>query len=165
MQHGINEQEWNDYLDGSAKPETRDRIEAHMIGCLSCWEFYERLAGASRSLNEASAEARDQLTLEDRQLHRMLHNVFASLRNEPVEVPNQKQIQIWLEALKTMLTPICGKQMANHVLQAAAKRSPAQSLERVRPDNWEQFLDRLTAIAAAMCGDTFATLVQERGQL
>ncbi len=165
MQHGINEQEWNDYLDGSAKTEMRDRIEAHLIGCWSCWEFYEQLAGASRSLNEASAEARDQLTLEDRRLHVMLHNVFASLHNEPVAVPNQKQIQTWLEALKTVLTPICGKQMANHVLQAAAKRSPAQSLERVRPDNWEQFLDRLTAIAAAMCGDTFAALVQERGQL
>lgn len=165
MQHGINEQEWNDYLDGSAKAETRDRIEAHLIGCFSCWEFYERLASASRTLLEASAEARDQLTLEDRRLHVMLHNVFAGIHNEPAAVPNQKQIQVWLDALKTMLTPICGKQMASHVLQAAAKRSPAQSLERVRPDNWEAFLDRLTAIASAMCGDTFATLVQERGQL
>lgn len=165
MQHGITELEWNEYLDGSAKTEIRDRIEAHLIGCLSCWEFYERLASGSQRLNDASAEARNQLTLDDRRLHLMLHNIFANLHSETAQAPNQTQIQIWLEALKTVLTPICGKQVAARVLHAAAKLSPAQSLERVRPENWEPFLDRLTAIAEAMCGDTFATLVQEKGQL
>lgn len=164
MQHGITEQEWNDYLDGGAKTDTRDRIEAHLIGCLSCWEFYERLASASQRLTEASAEARTQLTLEDRRLHLMLHNIFADLQREPAQLPNQNEIQVWLEGLQTVLTPICGKQIAARVLQAAAKLSPAQSLERVKPENWDAFLDRLTAIAAAICGDTFATLVQERGQ-
>ncbi|HQR34378.1 MAG TPA: hypothetical protein PLK30_16685 [Blastocatellia bacterium] len=164
MKHGITELEWNEYLDGNANASLRDRIEAHLIGCWSCWEFYEGLASASQTLDEASAEARAQLTLDDRRLHLMVHNIFARVHSEPAPIPNQTQIQTWLEALKTVLTPICGKQMASRVLQAAAKLSPAQSLERVRPENWEPFLDRLTSIAEAMCGDTFATLVQEKGQ-
>ncbi|MBK9316111.1 MAG: hypothetical protein IPM55_18000 [Acidobacteria bacterium] len=44
----------------------------------------------------------------------------------------------------------------------AARYSPAQSFESVGPDNSEPFLDRLTNITAAMCGDTFASLIQEK---
>jgi hypothetical protein len=50
------------------------------------------------------------------------------------------------------------------VLHAAAKNSPARSLERVTTDNWDPFLEKLTAIAAAMCGESFAGLIRERGQ-
>ena len=38
MKHGISELEWSDYVDGSATAEVRDRIEAHFIGCLQCWD-------------------------------------------------------------------------------------------------------------------------------
>jgi hypothetical protein len=165
MEHGITEQEWNDYLDGSAEAELRDRIEAHLIGCMSCWEFYEQLAGASQRLHDAAREARLHLTLDDRRLHAMLRNVFTSLKTGEAEAPTQKQIRLWLNGLESVLTAICGAQAAARALHVAARRSPAKSLEHVRPDNWEPFLDRLTAIAAAMCGDTFANLVQERGRL
>ncbi len=165
MQHGITEPEWNDYLDGSAEAALRDRIEAHLIGCMSCWEFYEQLAGASQQLNDAGREARDHLTLDDRRLHAMLRGVFASLRAGGAGATTPEQVRVWLDSLETVLAPICGTQAAARVLQTAAQRSPARSLERVRPENWEPFLERLTAIAAAMCGDTFASLVRERGQL
>lgn len=165
MQHGITEQEWNDYLDGLAEPELRTRIEAHLIGCMACWEFYERLANVSTSLHEAGLEARGQMMIEDKRLHVMLRAVFTRLRAAGAESVTQKQIQVWLESLETALSPICGAEAAAKVLHAAARYSPAQSLESVRPDNWEPFLDRLTNIAEAMCGDTFASLIQERGQM
>lgn len=165
MQHGITEEEWNDYLDGLAEPEMRTRIEAHLIGCMACWEFYERLANVSQSLHEASSEARDHTMIEDKRMHAMLRAIFTSLRTVRAETITQKQIQLWLESLEKALSPICGAEAAAKVLHAAARYSPAQSLESVRPDNWEPFLDRLTNITAAMCGDTFASLIQERGQM
>jgi hypothetical protein len=163
MKHGISELEWNDYLDGRAAAELRDRIEAHFLGCLECWEFYERISTATRELFNAGEEARRSLTLEDRQLHAMLRRVFAQLRDEPQ--PASSQVRRRLNALEKVLAPLCGTMAAARAIQAAARNSPARSLEGVSQDNWEPFLKKLTAIAAAMCGETFASLVWERGQL
>ena len=46
MIHGFTEEQWDGYIEGQLDEETRDRIEAHLIGCLSCWEFHERMATA-----------------------------------------------------------------------------------------------------------------------
>ena len=71
MKHGISELEWNDYLDGGATAEVRDRIEAHFLGCMECWEFYEQMSGANKEMLEACDEARHVLTFEDWHLHAM----------------------------------------------------------------------------------------------
>jgi multidrug efflux pump subunit AcrA (membrane-fusion protein) len=164
MKHGISELEWSEYVDGSATAEVRDRIETHFIGCLRCWEFYERMCGATDMLVDAGEEARQTLTLEDRRLHAMLGGAFSRLRaGEVIAVP--AQVKGRLDMLETMLAPFWGTQAVASALQTAAKNSPARTLEKVTLDNWEQFLERLTAIAAAICGETFAGLVWERGQL
>jgi hypothetical protein len=164
MKHGISELEWNDYLDGRAPAEVRDRIEAHLIGCLECWEFYEQMSGATLELMTAGEEARQELTLEDRQLHVMLRGVFSRLGAGEAGSVVRAQVQGRLTVLETVLAPFCGTQAALCALQVAAKDSPARSLEQVTPDNWEPFLKRLTAIAAAMCGETLAGLIWESGQ-
>ena len=163
MKHGITEQEWNDYLDGCAPLPVRDRIEAHLTGCLSCWAFYEQMSAATEALQAVGAEARRELTLADRQLHRMLRGVFAEIQRS--EAQAEAQLQGRLNSLETTLAPFCGTQVAARALQTAARHSPARSLEKVTHANWEPFLERLTAIAAALCGDTFATLLREQGQL
>jgi len=73
-------------------------------------------------------------------------------------------VQGQLNLLERALAPFCGTQAAVRALHAAAKNSPARSLERVTPDNWEPFMEKLTHIAAAMCGETFASLIWERGR-
>jgi len=164
MRHGISELDWSDYLDGQATAQARDRIEAHLIGCLECWEFYERMSCATQELLEAGEEARQGLTVEDRRLHAMLRGVFSRLRTGDSGAPEHSQVRRQLDALETVLTPFCGRQAAVRALHAAAKNSPARSLEQVTPANWESFLKKLTAIAAAMCGETFASLIREQGQ-
>jgi anti-sigma factor RsiW len=164
MKHGISEVEWNDYLDGLATADESERIEAHLAGCLACWEMYQMLLSATEELMEASEEARQELTLRDGQLHAMMRGVFSRLRAGQPGGAAHSQVQGQLNMLKTVLAPFCGTHAAARALQVAAKNSPARSLERVTKDNWEPFLDKLTAIAAAMCGDTFGGLVRERGQ-
>lgn len=164
MKHGISDEEWQDYLDGRGTAEARDRIEAHLTECLSCWEFYEQMLSATQALSEASKEARRHLTLTESSVHRMWQGALAQLQIEQAQAA-QSQVRGRLETLVKVLAPFCGTQAATRALQAAAKHSTARSLEQVTHDNWEPFLERLTAIAAAMCGDTFAVLVRERGQL
>jgi hypothetical protein len=75
------------------------------------------------------------------------------------------QVQGRLNKLETVLAPFCGAQAAVCALNAAAQNSPARSLDRVTPENWDPFLERLATIATAMCGATFAGLIRESGEL
>lgn len=161
MKHGISEQEWNDYIEGLASAVTRDRIEAHLTACQSCWNFYEQAVRLNEALGEAGEEACRHLTLDNRQLHRLLRGTFVQLHREPAVT--QSQVCGRLGRLKRVLTPFCGAEAAMRALQAAARHSPANSLDCVTYDNWEPFLERLAAIAAAMCGETFGSLVREQG--
>jgi len=169
MMHVFTEEKWNDYIEGQIDDEARDRIEAHLIGCLSCWEFYERMANATRALRVSGAGMRAIFALQDQQLSAGLRGVFAKISGVEVERPERvarprRAIQQKLDALTAVMAPMCGSQTAILALRAAAQVSPARSLERVTEDNWTSFLSSLKSIAAVMCGETGARLVWESGQ-
>jgi hypothetical protein len=166
MTHLFSEEQWIDYIEGRADDEARDRIEAHIIGCLSCWEFYERMATATRALTACGAGLRAAFALQDRRLNAGMRAVFAKI-NESEAVRRERPlraIQQRLDALAEVMTPMCGSQTAIKALRAAAQVSPARSLESVTEDNWTSFLSSLKTIAAVMCGETGARLVWESGQ-
>jgi hypothetical protein len=167
MIHGISEKEWNDYLEGELDDALRDRIEAHLIGCLSCWEFHEQMALTTQALRSAGEEMRDHLALQDHQLRKGLHGVFARIRTVDVETVFSKQSSInqRLDALAAVMAPMCGSRTARKALSAAARVSPARSLEQVTWENWTPFLTSLKSIATVMCGETGAHLVWESGQI
>lgn len=169
MTHVISEETWNDYIEGQIDDEARDRIEAHLIGCLSCWEFHERMANATQALRVNGAGMRAIFALQDQQLSAGLRGVFRKINAADTErterVPHPRRaIQQKLDALAAVMTPMCGSQTAIKALRAAAQVSPASSLERVTEDNWTSFLASLKSIAAVMCGETGARLVWESGQ-
>lgn len=165
MIHGFTEKEWNDYLEGCAAENLQDRLEAHLIGCLSCWELHHQLAHTTEALRASGALIRAQLSLQDSQLHAGLRGVFEKLRASEAAHPEAHHaIRQRLEELAAVMTLMCGSQTAVKALRAAAQDSPARSLDGVTADNWTQFLQRLKSIAAVMCGDTGAHLVWESGQ-
>jgi hypothetical protein len=169
MVHTFSEETWNDYIEGKIDDETRDRVEAHLIGCLSCWKFYQQMANATRALNVSGAGMRAVFALQDPQLHAGLRGVFAKIqaaeadRTDRLAQP-RRLIQQKLDALAAVMAPMCGSQTAIKALRAAAQVSPARSLESVTEDNWPSFLANLKPIAAVMCGETGAHLVWESGQ-
>jgi hypothetical protein len=167
MIHGISEKEWNDYLEGQLDDASRDRIEAHLIGCLSCWEFHEQMALTTQALRSAGEEMRDNLALQDHQLRKGLHGIFARIRTTEIETVFHRQSSISrrLDALAAVMAPMCGSQTARKALNAAARVSPARSLERVTIENWTPFMTSLRSIATVMCGETGAHLVWESGQI
>lgn len=165
MKHDISNSDWNDYLDGTATASVKNRIESHLIGCLDCWDYYEQLLLATQKLQSAGEQARFKLTLDDGQLHHMLQEVFWQLNSSSTKHSKNTQVQEQLNNLETVLSPVCGSEAAARALKAAANQSPARSLESITTENWQPFLERLTVIAAAMCGDTFAGLVRESGQI
>ncbi len=165
MIHGFSEQDWNDYVEGLADEPLRDRIEAHFIGCLSCWEFHDHMAHATKALRQTGKQVRAAFALQDEQLHAGLRGVFEkiSVAEKSTAAPH-RAIQQKLDALAAVMAPMCGSYTAVNALRAAAVGSPARSLEQVTVDNWTPFLKRLKSIAAVMCGETGAHLVWESGQ-
>jgi hypothetical protein len=169
MIHGFSEKDWNDYIEGLADESLHDRIEAHLIGCWDCWDFYGQMAHATEALRSTGENIRASLTLPDRALHAGLHGVFEKLNAAEsamglTDTSRHRAIEQKLEALAAVMTPMCGSQTAINALRAAAVNSPAQSLEQVTADNWPSFLNHLKSIAIVMCGETGAHLVWERGQ-
>lgn len=163
MIHGFSDEEWTSYLDGDAQHE--DRLEAHLIGCQSCWEFNERMSKTEIRLRETGASARLSFPLQDASLHRSLSNVLARIHAESALTSGQaREVRERLDTLKHVLAPMCGSTTAVRALRAAAKGSPARSLERLNEDNWSSFLTSLKSIAVVMCGETGAHLVWESGQ-
>ena len=169
MIHGFTGKDWNDYIEGAAEEASRDRIEAHLIGCLSCWELHDQLAHATEALQSMGEGVRRSMPLQDHQLHVGLRGVFeklsaaesATLRHT---ASPYRAIQQRLDTLAEVMTPMCGSQTAVRALHAAAVGSPARTLASVTVDNWTPFLKSLRSIATVMCGDTGAHLVWESGQ-
>jgi len=165
MNHGITDQEWNEYIDGTAAADVTRRIQAHCAACLECWEFYEQMSCSNRILQDAGHDARRRFTVDQKQIKRLLTNVIAAIRSDEGGFLDPQHVKGRLDMLETVFAPFCGSRAAVRALESAAAQSTACTLEQITEDNWEPFLERLTAIAAAMVGDTFASLVWEQGRL
>lgn len=162
--HGISGEEWEAYVEGNLSAAERDRLEAHLTGCLVCWERVEELQMATALLRQTSAAARRSLPLRDTQLHAGLQQAFAKLRAAETAA-DAVSVQQRLDALTKVLSVMCGTATAAQAIRVAAQRSDARALDSVSPSNWDSFLARLTSIATVMCGETGAHLVRESGRL
>jgi|SRR5882724_1732829 len=165
MNHGISDQEWNDYIDGIATADVCARIQSHCAVCVECWEFSDQMSCSTQLLNEAGNDARRRFAIRHDRVNELLSNVLAAIKSDESGSLDPVHVKVRLDMLETVFAPFCGSQAAARALQSAAAQSRARTLEDITEDNWEPFLERLTAIAAAMIGDTFANLVWERGRL
>lgn len=165
MKHGISDESWENYLGGSLPPEERDQIEAHLIGCLACWEFHERMVKLNGRMRAAGAAMERSCVLGDDQLSAGLRGVFALICAQREVGETITQMQQRLGELEAVMAVFCGSQAAASAIKAAAENSPAKSLRDVTRENWEPFLQRLIAIAQVLCGRTGARWLLESGRL
>lgn len=165
MNHGITPEHWEAYVAGTLAADERDRIEAHLIGCLSCWEFHERLARLTAQLEADGMLLRHRYPLSNESLQVGLRATYARLCASQETPAAPHSIQQRLQELEAVMTVFCGAQTAVNALQTAAERSPAHSLKQITRENWEPFLQRLSALAHVLCGRTGARLVFESGRL
>ncbi len=163
MNHGISEHEWEGYLNGTLAVAQRDRVDAHLIGCVPCWEFHQRVAALDAQLREAGEAKRDSFPLSDQKLQAAMRNVFARIHAGHAR-ESASPVQQKLYEVEAVITVFCGEQAATKALEAAAAHSPAKSLKQVTLENWEPFLQRLTAIAQVLCGRTGARWLLESGR-
>lgn len=167
MKHGIAEQDWEAYTEGDADEATTDRIEAHLIGCLTCWEEYERLKRATELWRTAGEAAHWQTPLRDAALHDGLQRVLARARAADAAQgqTGQAAIQTRLTQLEAVLGLLCGTRTAFCALRTAANSTPARKLSLLTVEHWDSFLERLAAITIVLCGAAGAELIRAGGQI
>jgi hypothetical protein len=168
MKHGISTQQWDAYSEGELTEKARDQLEAHLLGCHACWDFYTQRMQATQLLRAAGAAMRDAVPLREGAATQGLQAVLARARFGDADTALHllhPGIRERLADLSTLLTLLCGAAMAERVLTIAAFGSPARSLNAVTPGTWEPFLQRLTALARFVGGETGANLIWESGQM
>lgn len=118
-----------------------------------------------RALATAATEARTQLIISDERLQSMLAVVMAGVRMVEDDSTTPAQIRSGLDFLRSILVPVFGPKAAQCAMLLAANGSASRSLERMTRESWNPFLERLAAIISIICGDVFAGLIREHGQL
>ena len=162
MLHGISEEEWEAYVEGALCPSEQDRIEAHMISCISCWERYDDLKHTTDELRKEGADIRRAVALSDEREQAAFIAVLRRLQlNARIE---RREILDRIEQLEQILARMCGTRTAVQALQSAAKESPAQELNSLGPETWEPFIENLASIAEVMCGESGALLLRRSVQ-
>ena len=136
MKHGITEQEWEAYTEGCLDETASDRIEAHLIGCLACWEEYEGLKQAAEAWHAAGAAVRWQTPLSDAALHDGLQRVLTRARATDTvqDLTGKAAIQTRLTQLEAVLALLCGTRTAFCALRAAAPQGRSGSGQGSLPD-------------------------------
>src|SRR5262245_56008161 len=119
LKHGITDEEWEDFLVGRSAPHTQARINAHMVGCVECWDLYQDESPAMRAIATAAAEAREMLTVSGERMHSALIAVLAGIRDEDSA---KAEIRSGLAFLRSMLVPgFVPKEEARGMVRAASE--------------------------------------------
>jgi hypothetical protein len=165
LKHGITEEEWENYLAGQTTQDSRQRIDAHLITCSSCWERYQDESPTMLALAAAANEAKEKLVVSDERLRSMLAVVIANARISEDVSTTSEEIRSGLHVLRAILVPVFGPRAAQCAMVLAANGSASRPLERMTHESWHAFVERLATIISIICGDVFAGLIREHGQL
>ena len=165
MKHGFTEEEWEDYLANQSTQQSRQRIDAHLGRCSHCWQRYQDESPTILALVAAAKEAKEKLVVSDERLRSMLAVVMANARGLDDVSTTPVEIRSGLHFLRAILVPVFGPNAAHCAMVLAANGSASRPLERMTLESWSTFVERLAAIISIICGDVFAALIREHGQL
>jgi len=165
LKHGITEEEWEDYLADQSIQQSRQRIDAHLVKCSHCWERYQDESPTILALVAAAKEAKEKLVVSDERLHSMLAVVIANARILEDVSTTPDEIRSGLHFLRAILVPVFGPKAAQCAMVLAANGAATRPLERMTFESWNIFVERLATIISIICGDVFAGLIREHGQL
>jgi hypothetical protein len=165
LKHGITEEEWEDYLADQCTQHSRQRIDAHLVRCPDCWQRYQDESPTMLALAAAAREAKEKLVVTDERMRSMLAVVIANARGLEDASTTPDEISRGLHFLRTILVPVFGPNAAQCAMVLAANGSATRPLERMTLESWNNFVERLATIISIICGDVFAGLIREHGQL
>jgi hypothetical protein len=154
-QHGISEQEWVEFSDGTGDARLRAKIEAHLSTCAECAGLHRELLEWRARLAGEGARMRQAMELPEAELERMLTE---SLERVGAAAPVAKRAGAseGLAMLRTLLAPVFGAGTVRAAIDAALRRTAPDGITVA---TWTAFAGALGDIIQPVCGMAAGRLV------
>lgn len=157
-EHGISQQTWFEYLEGSLPPAERARVDEHLDSCAPCRRLHHEIRVWERVIREEASRLTAARDLAADEIDRLAASALHRIREtEPpaIAVPGVEFGEAVL-LLRNVLDPLCGEGAARNAVRAAKERSA---------ENWDAFVRCLGAAIGAVYGAPARVLVEHVGGL
>lgn len=162
MKDTFSRQQWVEFTCGVAPLELKFAMDDHIGRCRECSAISRRFEDIERELMEAVGILRESVP----ELEWSGERAYELWRKErPVAEPGPAlNLSQRIVRLQLFLAPICGFGTAQRAMLAAAGRSTVDSIEVLTELEWPGFVQHLSAIVGALCGEPAGWLLWQIGQ-
>lgn len=166
MRHGISEQQWLEYVDGTLSEREVARLRTHLLICAECAEVPIELNEWRELMLKEARTLRGNVLLSELEIESLLVRSIERIRQQaPPVIRNSFR---WSTAegmllLRSLMEPICGLGTARATMTLAARRSTADDESRITERNWRLFVANLSDAIASVCGSAAGRLISRAG--
>jgi anti-sigma factor RsiW len=166
MRHGISEQDWLEFVDGTLDSGRSRKIEQHVAVCPGCAGLRAELEAWHEILREEASRLQLAIDCPEDEVDRMLETAIERIHKlEPAGI---RTCASWTTAealmlMRSLLEPFCGVGTACATMNLAARRASAGEDGEVTGRNWPVFVSNLSEALASVCGMAAARLVDRAG--
>ena len=166
MPHGISEQQWIEYLDGSLNKQESARLRDHARSCPECAETLRELSLWREKLVEEAAVVRAAFEASPADLDRLLSASLQRIR--PFEPAAYFSDPSWsfreaVTLLRLLVEPFCGSGTAGATIHLAVQRSTLNGSYTDTPAAWNLFVSNMSEVVSSVCGTAAGRLVNQVG--
>jgi anti-sigma factor RsiW len=166
MRHGILEQQWIEYIEGTLHDRESARLRNHANTCAECARTLRELSVWREKLFEESARVRTAFETSPNDLDRLLAASLERIRG--LEPASERRDPHWsfreaVMLLRLLVEPFCGSGTAGATVNLAVQRSTLQGLSADTPAAWSLFVRNLSETMSSVCGTAAGLLVNEVG--
>jgi hypothetical protein len=164
MKATFSRQQWVEYTCGAAPLELKFAMDDHIGRCHECAAISGSFEDIERELMEAVGILRESVPELEWRGERA-YELWRNERPRPVaEDGPALHLSQRIVRLQLFLAPICGFGTAQRAMLAAAGRSTVDSIEVLTELEWPGFVQHLSSIVGALCGEPAGWLLWHIGQ-
>ncbi len=166
MRHGILEEQWIEYVDGSLDGREHGRLRDHARACPECAETLREISAWREKLVAEAARVRAAIETSPADLDRLLRASLLRIRSfDPVAHlgdPNWSFREAVM-LLRLLVEPFCGPGTAGATIHLAVQRSTLNEMYVDPATAWNLFVSNMSEVVSSVCGTAAGRLVNQVG--
>jgi anti-sigma factor RsiW len=166
MRHGILEQQWIEYLQGTLRGSELARLRDHLGACPECAGTLRELSLWRRKLVAEAALVRAAFETSPARLDQLLAASLDRIRAlEPAALQSDPgwSFREAVMLLRLLVEPFCGSGTAGATINLAVQRSTLKGDSADTPAAWSLFVRNLSEVMSSICGTAAGRLVNQVG--
>jgi len=108
--HGISDQQWVDYLEGTLPPDESARVQSHLSVCGDCQSLFAQLSSADAGLFSETTRLAQAIAVDDETVDRIRSGVLRRVRRT-------RDVPARIERLRDLVSAMCGAGTADGLIR------------------------------------------------